>query len=127
MALKYGEIGKGIYVDASYDLNAAPFTELTLTFTRGDQSFTRTTADGVTAPAVDSPALPANPSSGFPGGVLPANTYVLYTTGAPDWDVAAFDEAATYPDDWQVCLTYEDAAPTKLFGDHSILQIEEGC
>ena len=121
--LKYGEVGKGIYVNASFDLNAAPFTELTLKFNLGNQTFTRNTGDGVTAPAVDSPALPPNPSAGFPGGVLPANTYVLYVTAATDWDATAFDQVG----DWEVCLTYEDAAPTVLHGDDSILEIGEGC
>ena len=123
MTIKYGEVGKGLYVNAAFDLNAAPFTELTLKFTLGNQTFTRTTADGVTAPGVDSPTLPPNPQSGFPGGVLPANTYALYVLQATDWDSSAFDTTGS----WTVCLTYEDAAPTLLHGDDSTLVIEEGC
>ena len=121
MTIKYGEIGKGIYVNASEDISA--FTELTLKFTLGSQTFTRTSADGVSAPNVNSPALPPDPASGFPGGVLPANTYALYTTAATDWGPTAFDQAGN----WTICLTYEDAAPTLLHGDDSILTITEGC
>ena len=121
MTIKYGEIGKGIYVNASIDISA--FTELTLKFTLGSQTFTRTTADGITAPAVDSPSLPPDPNSGFPGGVLPANTYALYVTQATDWGTTAFNQ----PGNWTICLTYEDADPTLLHGDDSILTITEGC
>ena len=119
--IRYGEIGKGIYVDASFDLSAN--TELTLKFNLGGQVFTRNTGDGVVAPAVDSPALAANPSSGFPGGVLPANTYALYVVGSGDWADSAFNSIG----DWGVCLTYEDAAPSRLYGDEALITIEEGC
>jgi len=124
MAFIYGEIGKDIYVDANYDVNAAPFTELTLTFTLGDQTVTRDTSDGVTAPAVDSPALPANPDNNFPGGVLEANTYVVYRTQASDWGPTAFDQ----PGEWKTCLTYEDATPRTLLTQiPSSITFEEPC
>jgi hypothetical protein len=123
MTLKYGEIGKGIYVGASFDLNAAPYTELTLKFTISGQSFTRDTSDGVTAPAVASPTMPDV-------GSFPANTYALYTTQASDWasdSFGAIRDTNNGHDDWEVCLTYEDAAPTLLHGDDGELRIEEGC
>ena len=111
--LKEGEVGKGIYVSAGYDLNDAPFTELTLTFRypATNTSFTRNTADGVTAPAVDSPNIPGV-------GVLPANTYALYTTQATDDFTAG---------EWTCCLAYEDAAPTLLYGDDGAFTVGESC
>lgn len=122
MTLKYGEVGKGIYVSVGFDVNATPFSELTITFKLGSQEFTRNTSDGVTAPAVDSPALPNL-------GVIPANTYVLYTTQATDWDATGFgtdaqDSSGT--DEWCLFVTYEDATPRKLIGDHGAISIESG-
>ncbi len=113
MSVKVGEVGKSIYVGTTFDLNAAPFTELTLNFTSPDGTitFSRTTADGITAPAVDSPALETT-------GVLPANTYALYLTQASDFTVAG---------NWNICLTYEDALPSLFYGDDAVLPVEEGC
>ena len=123
MSIKYGEVGKTIYIDAGFNLNSAPYTELTIKFALAGQSFTRNTSDGVVAPNVPSPSI---------GGVsIPANTYAAYTISAADWGTpdgfgdirgvtAGFDK-------WSVCLTYEDATPKKLFGDHASFDLYAGC
>lgn len=113
MSIKVGEIGRDIYVGTSFDLSAN--TELTIKFTSpsGTIIVTKTSADGVTAPAVDSPALPGV-------GVFPANTYMLYTTQAGDFDSGGVG-------DWTVCTVYDDATPKKYFGDDTTLTIEEAC
>lgn len=109
MSIKVGEIGKALYVGTTFNLNAAPFTELTLNFVSPDGTitFSRTTADGITAPAVDSPALDST-------GVLPANTYMLYLTQASDFTVAG---------DWTVQAQYNDATPSEFFGCVAVLTI----
>lgn len=114
MTIKVGEVGKSLYVGTTFDLNAAPFTELKLKFTSpdGDISFSRTdSANGITAPVVDSPALPNV-------GVLPANTYMLYKTQAIDFAVSG---------DWKVCAEYQDAEPSLFFGDDTAVTIGESC
>lgn len=113
MTIKVGEVGKSLYVGTGFDLNAAPFTQIALKFTSPDgvTTFTRTDADGITAPAVDSPALDNT-------GVLPANTYMLYLTQAIDFAVSG---------DWQVCAEYQDAVPSIFFGDDTTLTIGEAC
>ena len=114
MTIKVGEVGKSLYVGTTFDMNAAPFTVLELKFTSPDGTitFSRTdSGDGITAPAVDSPALPNV-------GVLPANTYMLYLTQAGDFTVDG---------DWQVCAEYQDAAPSIFFGDDTVLTIGKAC
>jgi len=114
MTIKVGEIGKSLYVGTTFDMNAAPFTVITLRFTSPDglTGFTRdSTSDGITAPAVASPALVGT-------GILPANTYALYLTQATDFAVSG---------NWSVCLQYEDAAPSLFSGDDAVLTIEEAC
>jgi len=114
MTIKVGEIGKSLYVGTSLDLNAEPFTLLKLKFTSpdGNTTFERDSdSDGITAPAVDSPSLDNV-------GVLSANTYMLYKTQELDFTVAG---------DWTVCAEYQDAVPSKFFGDDSVLTIEESC
>jgi len=123
MAIKYGEIGKVLYVNAAFDINGQTPTNLILKFSRGNYSFTRDQGDGVSAPGVPSPVLPPNPDSSFPGGSLTASTYVTYSTQAIDWGATGFTEA---DDDWQVCLTLE-AVGLVLHGDDSRLVIAEGC
>lgn len=114
MSIKVGEIGKSLYVGTTFDLNAAPFTVLKLKFTSpdGNTTFERdNTSDGITAPAVDSPSLDNV-------GVLPANTYMLYKTQEADFAVDG---------DWKVCAEYQDAVPSKFFGDDTVVTIEEAC
>lgn len=113
MSIKTGEIGKSLYVGTGFNLNAAPFTELTIKFTSPDGAitFSRSTADGVTAPAVDSPVLDNV-------GVLPADTYMLYMTQASDFAVDG---------SWNICTEYQDAAPSLFYGDDTLLDIEASC
>lgn len=114
MSIKVGEIGKSLYVGTTFDLNAAPFTALKLKFTSpdGNTTFERDdTTDGITAPAVDSPAQDNV-------GVLPANTYMLYKTQANDFAVAG---------NWKVCAEYQDAAPSLFFGDDATIVVEKAC
>lgn len=112
MAIKIGEIGKTIFVGTTFDMNAVPFTLITLKFTAptGGTSFVRTTPT-VTVPNVDSPNL-ANV------GVLPANTYASYLTDGVDFDVVG---------DWAVCLQYEDAVPSLFSGDDTTVTVEGAC
>lgn len=112
MTIKIGEVGKTLYVGTTFDLNAAPFTVLTINFTSPDGSVTfQRTSPEVQAPTVDSPPLPNV-------GVLPANTYMTYLTQASDFDTAG---------EWTVCCRYEDAAPSLFDGSDAILVIEDGC
>lgn len=109
MSIKVGEVGKSLYVGTTFDVNAAPFSELTLNFVSPDGSitFSRTTADGITAPAVASPALDST-------GVLPANTYLLYLTQASDFITSG---------EWTVQAQYEDSAPSLFLGCVATLTI----
>jgi len=114
MSIKIGEIGKSLYVGTTFNLNAAPFTVLKLKFTSPDGTITFTrdnTADGITAPNTDSPALDNV-------GVLPANTYMLYKTQETDFAIAG---------EWTMCCEYQDAVPSKFFGDDTVITIEESC
>ena len=86
--MKLGEYGKIITCAASFDMSGS--SELTLVFTKPDGSnLTKTTADGVTAPAQ---AI----------GSLSASTYFSYTTVEGDIDQAK---------DWQVYGMYDDSTP----------------
>lgn len=116
MSVKETEVGKSVYVGTAFNLNTAPFTVLKLNFTNPDgvTKFSRTdSADGITAPAVASPSLPNV-------GVLPANTYMLYKTQAADFPLGSAG-------DWKLCSEYEDAAPSKFFGDDTVLTVEKAC
>lgn len=112
MTIKVGEVGKTIYVGTTFDLNAAPFTTISLIFTApdGTTTFTRTNP-AVLAPAIDSPALPNV-------GILPANTYMTYLTQAIDFTVAGT---------WNVCAQYEDAVPSLFIGDETGFAVAEAC
>lgn len=115
MSIKIGEIGREYYISTAFDLSS--FSELAIKFTSpSGESFEKLTADGVSAPSAPSPALPAG--GGFAGGVMPADTYILYIT-----DGTEFDEAG----DWTVCVRYEDATPKKFFGDDAVLTILSAC
>lgn len=117
MTIKVGDVGRPIYVATSFDLSANTALSLKFTAPDGVTTFTKNNPD-VTAPGVDSPNLP--PSEGFPGGILPANTYMLYTTVAGDFDTGG---AGT----WQVCGAYTDGTPKFYQGDDGPLVIEEAC
>ena len=116
MTIKLGDIGRDIYVATSFDLSAN--TELEIKFTLGTNTFTKNTSDGVTAPAVPSPTLPF--TDNFPGGILAADTYMLYTTIAGDF-------ATGGAGDWTVCCAYTDATPKYFQGDDGILTIDDEC
>jgi hypothetical protein len=114
MSVKIGEIGKIIYVYTNgFDLSAN--TELGIKFTPptdGDQTeFTRTSADGVTAPVVPSPTLPNL-------GILPANEYFQYSTQAADF---------TDVGDWCVNGEYTEGATKFYIGDDGTLTVEDVC
>lgn len=123
MSIKYGEVGKTIYIGTNFDLNEAPYTELTIKFTLAGESFTRNTSDGVVAPNEASPLVD--------GVSFPASKYVAYTLKSADWVApAGFGSLRGVDagfDTWTVCVTYEDAAPTKLFGDHGTFNLYAGC
>lgn len=111
MTIRPGEIGKELYVGTGFDLSSN--TELTLNFKLTDRniSFSRNSADGVTAPGIDSPDLPDV-------GILPANTYMLYITQANDF---AFRGA------WCVNAQYEDATSVLFIGDNATLTVSAAC
>jgi hypothetical protein len=118
VSIKVGEIGRDLYVGTSFDLSSN--TELIINFTSpdGSVSFSKAKADGVTAPAVDSPALPS--SGDFSGGVLPANTYMMYTTDGTEFVDGGHGG-------WEICTTYQDATPKRFYGDDTTLLIAEAC
>lgn len=105
MTLKVGEVGKTIRVSTSYDMSG--YTELSIIFTLPDtSSVTKTTADGVTAPAVavDDETL----------GELAASTYLEY-----DVEAGLLTEAGN----WQLYAQYDDATPKTFFGDPAEFQV----
>ena len=116
MTLRVGEVGKKIYVGVDFNVNTAPFTEVTLYFSPPEDSdavaFNRNSSSGVTAPTTDSPDL------GGDIGVLPANTYLVYVTQAGDFTHSGF---------WTVCAKYEDNAPSVLYGDETRLTVDKAC
>ena len=92
MALRIGESGKNLNVNAGYDMSSQ--TELTLTFTKPDgTTVSKATADGVALGAGETdPDL----------GLLTANYYVYYPIEA-----GFLDQAGT----WCVYLTYTNTTP----------------
>jgi hypothetical protein len=120
MSIQLGDIGRPIYIATTFDLSGN--TELEAKFSLNDVSFTKTkTADGVSAPAIDSPVLPGNPATGFDGGVLPANTYMLYTTVAGD-----FAEGGAGL--WTTCAAYTDGTPKYYQAKtKGLLEIGDAC
>lgn len=112
MSVKIGEIGKVIIISSvGFDLSAN--TELGIKFTSPDGSitFTRTSADGVTAPAVPSPSVPDI-------GVVPANEYWQYSTQAADFTVDG---------DWCIAGEYTDVTPIFYIGDNGTLTVSDVC
>ena len=115
--MKKGDIGRPLYVATSFDLSANTNLEIKFTSPDGLTKFTKSKLlDGVTAPAVDSPSLPA--TDNFSGGVLPASTYMLYTTDGTEFDADG---------DWQICTAYTDGTPKYYQGDDGILTIDPAC
>lgn len=105
MTLKVGEVGKTIVVSTEYDMSG--YTELSIIFTLPDTStVTKTTADGVTAPAI--------PLDDETLGELPASTYLAY-------DVEA--GLLTAAGSWQLYAKYEDGSPKTFYGDPVEFQV----
>jgi len=117
MTIRDGEIGRDYFVSTTFDLSA--FTELTIRFTSPDGtiSFSKTTADGVSAPAVPSPAIPDL-------GILPASTYMKYTTDGTEFIAGGTPGGKG---DWTVCTEYQDATPKLFYGDDTTLIVGESC
>jgi hypothetical protein len=118
MTIKVGEVGRDLYVGTTFDLSSN--TELIIRFTSPDGAvkFNKDTSDGVTAPATPSPSLPA--SGDFSGGVLPADTYMLYTTDGTEFTTGGAGN-------WTICANYQDATPKSFDGDDTTLVIGEAC
>lgn len=116
--IKNGEVGRDLYVGTTFDLSSN--TELTIRFTSPDGTikFDKTTADGITAPASPSPALPE--SGDFSGGILPANTYMLYTTDGTEFTLGG-------DGNWNICTNYQDGTPKSFDGDDTTLVISPAC
>ncbi len=111
MSLREGQIGGVFRGWAKFDLSG--FTELTLVFTRPDDTkLTVTTADGVTAPGV--------PVTDPDLGPLPANEYFEYTT--VDGDIPAGSKG-----EWDSCGIYTDATPKVYPSAKGTFQVLEGC
>lgn len=119
MTVKIGDIGKTIFISTGdeLNLNAAPFTVLSLKFTSPDglTTFTRENpplaSEVVLAPAVNSPNLETV-------GVLPANKYITYLTQEDDFDQVG---------EWSICVTYQDAVPSLFIADETKLTVGDGC
>lgn len=107
------EVGKILRVSTVKDgvgFDLSPNTELTLNFTQPDLTeVTKTSADGVTAPAV--------PVTDADLGDLLANEYFEYPTEA---GFLAAGTAGT----WNVCGQYDDATPKKIIGDETSFVVE---
>lgn len=113
MSITTTGFGKTLRVPTTFDLNAAPFTTITIKFTSpsGNNDFERSNPF-VTAPAMDSPVTEL--------GILQANTYMQYIT-------QEFD----FPEEggWGLCAIYEDnVIPQKFPADTiSTLKVLVGC
>lgn len=109
MSIKSTEVGRDLYVGTTFDLSSN--TSLKIKATSPTGVVIEFTNPDVTAPAVPSPSLPGV-------GILPADTYMLYTTTA-----ISFIESG----DWTICVEYQDATPKTFFGDDTLLVIGEAC
>ena len=109
MTIKDGEIGKLVVVNANYNLSG--YTELKLSFTKPDLTVVEvTTANGVSAPAVD---LTVD-VDGVPTTFL-ANQYWQYPT-----ESGVMTPAGT---NWKVHGEYIDATPKDFCGDTSTFTV----
>ena len=105
MSIKENEVGKLIVVNANFDLSG--FTELKLSFTKPDLTVVEvTTANGVTAPAVDLTVEIGGVSTTFL-----ANEYWQYPTEAGVMTPSGAN--------WKVHGEYIDATPKDFCGDTS--------
>jgi hypothetical protein len=120
MSIKVGDIGRPIYVPTNFDLSGSTELEIKFTSPDGTVSFTKNTSDGVTAPSSPSPDLPNDPETGFPGGVFPADTYMLYLNVAGDFDAGGAGL-------WNVCTAYTDGTPKYYQGLDGLLNIGSAC
>jgi len=100
--LKVGDVGKIIRLDANgFDLSGN--TDLRLVFTRpGGTLITKTSSDGITAPAVT--------ASGFA-----ANEYWEYPTEAGLLDIKG---------EWKIHGEYVDATPKDFCGDTVLFDVD---
>ena len=111
MAVKEGEIGKLLIVGASFDLSGN--TDLRVVLTKPDSTVvTKTSADGVTAPAV-----PVTVEIDGIETTFAANEYWQYPTEA-----GVMTPAGT---GWQIRGEYVDATPKDLCGNTSVFEVEE--
>lgn len=103
---KVGEIGKNIIIatldqDTGEEFDMSGSSELSIVFIGPDNStFTRTSADGVTAPAT--------PYVSEEFGTFAASTYFQYPTADGD-----LSKSGT----WKWYGIYEDTTPKKFIGD----------
>jgi hypothetical protein len=103
VTIKDGEIGKLVIIGADFDLSG--FTELRVVFTKPDLTVvTKTTADGVTAPAV-----PITVDIDGVSTTFAASEYWQYPTEA-----GVMTPAGTT---WKVHGEYVDATPKDFCGD----------
>lgn len=109
MTIKATEVGRDVYVATTFDLSGN--TELGLKFTSPSGIETDILSTRITAPATASPSTPEE-------GIMPASTYMTFSTLATD-----FTEAGT----WTVCATYIDATPKTYYGDPSTFTVEAAC
>lgn len=119
MTIRAGESGKEYYIGTYIDLSQYTELEIHLKSPSGQVKVVNT-ADGVQAPNVDSPILPANPPS-FDGGSFLANTYLFYVISSGDFDVEG---------NWTVCATYinRSVSPEERYMGASFIQkVEEMC
>ena len=106
MAIKVGEIGKTINVNAAFDMSGN--TDLELVFTKPDLSIlTVNKAGGVTAPAVPF----TDPITGV---TFAANEYWSYNTKSGDIDQDG---------NWKIHGEYIDATPKEFCGDTALFTV----
>lgn len=119
MTVKVGESGKIFRVAASFDMSSN--TELTLTFTKPDETtFTKTKTGGEVVLGTSNITDPDL-------GSLLANEYVEYTVEPGVFDVAG---GSTDTNPWKVYLTYTNTTPDPddvFIGDCKAFTVEATC
>lgn len=110
MTIRIGDIGKTLYVGTGFDMSLNSDLEIRFKSPAGVE-FTRTSSDGITAPATPSPNLPDV-------GILAANEYLQYTTLAGDF---------TETGDYCVIGVYVEGALITYLGTPAILTISAAC
>lgn len=110
MAVKEGEIGKLLIVGAGFDLSGN--SDLRVVLTKPDSTeVTKTSVDGVTAPAVPITVDVDGVSTTFA-----ANEYFQYPT-----ESGVMTPAGT---GWKIRGEYVDATPKDLCGDNTVFTVE---